>query len=118
MAPVKRNWSDAESKRGPCRNCGKRTRIELDHHCGRKHDKPEPRKDGDGLTKTLWVDPDAVIPLCSDCHRLATAKQLDRLPLLTVGEQLYAVRALGGIELARVYLAPSAYGRQHDLFRR
>lgn len=100
-----RDWDDAILKVAgePCRLC-EDTRIEAAHVVGREHD--QPKHEG---TKTLWVNPDAVIPLCRAHHDLYDGHQVDVLPVLTLEEQLRAVEDAGGIELARRRTCPTAY---------
>lgn len=63
-------------------------------------------------------DPDLCIPLCSrikggvGCHDAYDEHRLDVLPLVTVAEQLAAVRAAGGIERARARLIGRALGER------
>lgn len=103
-----RNWEDAEEKRFYCLVCGTPERVELAHVSGRKFDRP--KKQGQ---KTLWVNPDDVVPLCGPfpegCHGNYDHYRLDLLPYLTVAEQVRAVECLGGIEAARRRLCPSEY---------
>jgi len=103
----KRDWSDAEAKRTFCRVCGI-ANPELAHVIGRARDKPKRPH-----MKTLWVNPDAVVPLCGPfpegCHGAYDRHELDLLPYLTRQEQARAVLDAGGLELARRRLAPSLY---------
>lgn len=73
--------------RESCRGCG------YDGHLDAAHTIPRP------LCKSPR-DPDAVIPLCRACHGLAHAGKLDLLPLMTVQEQVFAVRNVGSIAYA------------------
>lgn len=118
----RRDWSDARAKvarEGCCRACGSTWQLEAAHVVGREHDgkgtfsdydesrgQPRPR-----LGKR-WVLPLRIIPLCAGCHRKEHRHELDTLPLLTLDEQLQAVADCGGIEQARVRLAPSQYARR------
>ncbi len=126
---------DAEGK---CRACGRPdTQVDLEaaHVSGRRFDEHKACTTcrntgtvtingklrtcgvckGRGHQKTLYVDPVRIIPLCgpeSDprtCHGKEHAGTLELLPLLKLDEQLQAVKDFGGIENARVRLAPSAY---------
>jgi len=101
----RRDWSDCQYKRAEgCRVCG-RYEVELAHTIGRaKQDKPKTPG-----SKTLWVNPDSVVPLCPDHHREYDAHQLDLLPYMPLAEQFNAVEAAPGLELARKRLCPSAY---------
>ncbi len=104
MSQPKRDWTDANEKREyGCRVCG-RYDVELAHTIGRKHD--QPKAPG---SKTLYVNPDSVVPLCPSIHRAYDAHQFDLLSYLTLAEQLDAVAKAGSIESARRRLAPSAY---------
>lgn len=119
---LRRDWTYAEDKRGPCRNCGATYRVELAHVTERTSDRYQPLRieDGDpadwtGEKGPIYVHPDRVLPLCgpatdvTTCHGKDHAKRLDLLPLLTLPEQIQAVADAGGIELARRRLAPSEY---------
>ncbi|HEV7769132.1 MAG TPA: HNH endonuclease signature motif containing protein [Solirubrobacterales bacterium] len=104
MSQPKRDWSDANGKRDyGCRVCG-RYEVELAHTIGRKHD--QPKTPG---SKTRYVHPDSVVPLCPSIHRAYDAHQFDLLGYLTTAEQAKAVEQAGGIESARRRLYPSAY---------
>jgi hypothetical protein len=111
-----RDWKEALEKvgeEGACRACGRSSNLETAHVSGRKFDKPKPGR------KTLWVDPDDVVPLCGNfayddahhfgCHARYDAHDLDLLPYLRTPEQVKAVQNYGSIELARRRLAPSLY---------
>ena len=127
---------DAEGK---CRACGRPdTEVDLEaaHVSGRRFDEHKPCTlcagdgvitamndklrtcgvcKGTGHRKAKYVHPDDIIPLCGpeadpkSCHGKEHAGKLELLPLLTVAEQLRAVKHFEGIENARVRLAPSAY---------
>lgn len=108
----KRDWSDCQEKReSGCRICGV-WGVELAHTIGRAHDKPKTPG-----SKTRYVHPDSVVPLCPKHHRAYDAHQLDLLPFLTLGEAVKATEQAGGIELARKRLAPSAYRLEYDIDR-
>lgn len=87
---MKRDWSQAEEKRGCRRVCGHHS-TDLAHTIGRAYD-------------SAVVNPDAVVPLCNafgnDCHGKYDRRELDLLPYLDIDEQIYCVDALGGIEVA------------------
>jgi len=103
----KRLWDDARAKverEDRCRFCGCGGRLEAAHIMGRKYDKPVFEAD-----KTLYVNPERIIPLCPDHHRQYDAHSLDILGYLAIEEQVQAVIDAGGIEQARRRLAPSAY---------
>jgi hypothetical protein len=72
---------------------------------------PCSRCHGSGVTTTLYVHPDSVIPLGSGHHKLYDAHSVDVLPVLTLEEQVRAVEDAGGIELARQRTCPSQYPR-------
>lgn len=104
----KRDWSDGRQKvedEGQCRVCGINRGLQAAHTLGRKHDLP--KRPGQ---KTLWVNPDGIVPLCQICHTAYDHHELDLLPYLTGSEELYAV-ANAGLEQARIRLAPSDYAR-------
>lgn len=87
----KRDWTQARAKvesEGCCRNCGN-DRIEELQACHTIS-----RSLGGGQS------PHSIIPMCADCHREQHAGELVLLPLLTLEEQLEAVRCVG---LARAY---------------
>lgn len=100
----RRDWSDAQVKRVPCRVCGAWP-VDLAHVVGRKHDRRGPNQ-------MFYVRPESVVGLCREHHSKFDAHELDLLPYLTLEEQLDAVRSAGGIELARVRLAPSQYRKE------
>lgn len=108
---TRRDWSDAEYKRASgCRvgysegyeSCD--GPVELAHSVGRRWDEPREwvlvyESDDSRMERRasfeLWVDPDAVVPLCRDHHRAYDAHRLDLLPYLTLEEQAYAASKLG-----------------------
>lgn len=95
--PLRRDWSSARQKierEGRCRVCGSGEFLQAGHTISRAK---QDVKDG----AQLIVKADAVVPLCAVCHRKYDARQLDLLPYVTLWEQLCAVEAAGGIELAR-----------------
>ena len=82
-------WTAAVKKcreEGRCRNCGSRDGLETCHVIARSIG---------GKMK-----PESVLPLCFRCHRLQHEHRLEILPLLTLDEQLEAVRVVGS---ARAY---------------
>lgn len=97
-----RVWTEeANDKRAEgCRICGDST-VELAHVTGRTHDRP--RTPG---AETVYVEPESVIPLCSEHHRAYDAKALDIISYLRTPEQVRAVEDLGSIESARRRLCP------------
>ena len=103
-----RDWRDSVAKleaEGCCRVCGIERGLQQAHTAGRRFDVTRPGR------KTLWVNPDAIVPLCPHCHHDYDAHDLDLLPYLTLDEQLYVVKVMGGIEAARIRLAPRDYKR-------
>lgn len=105
---LKRDWTDAEEKRTYCRICGTFSNVELAHVMGRKYD--QPKTPG---SKTLYVHPDSVVPLCGPfpegCHGDQEHGRVDLLPYLTPDEQLRAVYEAGSIDTARRRLCPSEF---------
>ena len=103
-----RDWDDAIAKvreEGQCRVCGVQRGLEAAHLAPRRHDKP--KRFG---SKTLYVDPDNIICLCAHCHRdRFDMGRLDILEYLTIEEQVHVVKVMGGIENARMRLAPLDY---------
>lgn len=108
-----RDWTDANAKvelEARCRVCGyEGPGIERAHIMGRKYDQPAHTG-----TKTLYVNPLDILPLCpvfapERCHERFDHHELDLLPFLAPEEQTRAVEVAGGIEAARKRLAPSAY---------
>jgi hypothetical protein len=109
MGP-KRDWGDIDIDRNdPCRICDLRGRTERAHISGRRFDQ---RKPG---SKTLYVHPLDVVPLCGpatdyrSCHYRVDHGELDLLEHLRPVEQARAVEVMGTIEAARMRLAPSDY---------
>jgi hypothetical protein len=103
---IDRDWTKADEKcrqEGRCRRCGV-NRIERAHLAPRTHD--ERVKVG---SKKRRVAADNCVPLCPSCHRKFDHREIDILEYLTIDEQLHVVRALGGIENARMRLAPLDY---------
>lgn len=109
----KRDWTDARAKveiEGRCRVCGwEGEGLEAGHIMGRRYD--EPAHTG---TKTLYVNPLRIAPLCpafapEHCHQSYDEKQLDLLSYLAVEEQAQAVLDAGSIESARRRLCPGAF---------
>jgi hypothetical protein len=106
----KRYWIDAHSKvdiEARCRVCGwEGDGLETAHIMGRKFDQPAHTG-----TRTLYVNPLDVVPLCpvfapEKCHHRYDHKELDLLPFLAPEEQTRAVEVAGGIEAARKRVAP------------
>jgi hypothetical protein len=103
-----RVWTDeAQGKRSEgCRVCGYHE-VELAHVSGRVFD--QPRTPG---AKTVYVEPESVVPLCPEHHKAYDAHALDLLPFLRAPEQLRAVKDYGLIETARRRLCPSEYRQE------
>jgi hypothetical protein len=108
-----RDWTPALEKveeEGCCRVC-KRTdrKLEAAHILGREHDEPKTGANGQPL-KELIVVKDRIIPACGPfpegCHGDVDMRRISLLPFLTLEEQLQAVSDAGGIEAARIRLAP------------
>ena len=79
--------------------------VEAAHILGRKYDQPI----AEG-SKTLFVLPDRIVPLCSyegGCHGHYDRHALDLLPYLTPAEQAQAVLDAGSIGLALKRISPS-----------
>lgn len=93
---VRRDWSDAEIKRQPCRVCGN-PNAELAHLIGRSRDVVLRGPRGG---EYRYVHPDSVVPLCSEHHRLYDERRLDLLPHATLEEQIRAIEDAGGIVAA------------------
>lgn len=112
----KRDWTDARAKveeEACCRIC-KRSEasdrpLEAAHVLGREHDEPKLGADGWPL-KELYVDPERIFPACgpspSGCHGEAERNEINVLSVLSLSEQIKAVEDAGGIEAARIRLAP------------
>lgn len=108
----KRDWSEAEKKRGRCRVCGHRY-TELAHTYSRfAQDELVVGPRGGEVLKVKAV---SVVPLCKEwmpgdypgnfipyagCHKLYDQHKLDLLPHLTLEEQLEVVRAAGNLVTA------------------
>lgn len=78
--------------------------MELAHVTGRAYDRP--RTPG---SKTVYVEPESVVPLCKEHHMEYDAHQREILCYLETPEQVRAVEDLGSIESARRRLAPNLY---------
>lgn len=121
---VRRDWSDARRKvedEGRCRLCSAvGVKLDAAHLVGRRFDRP--RVEGSS-SRVLYVHPDAIVPLCANtvvgnggdarvrvgCHYKYDAGDVSLLAVLTLDEQIRAVRDAGGIELARLRLDSPAY---------
>ncbi|HUB98537.1 MAG TPA: hypothetical protein VMS11_01810 [Solirubrobacterales bacterium] len=112
-----RDWKDARAKvdeEGCCRICKRSDRkLEAAHVLGREHDEPKVNKRTGEILKVLYVHPDRVLPACgaapdgtAGCHEDVDAHRINYLQHLTLPEQLQAVKDAGGIEAARIRLAP------------
>lgn len=108
-----RDWTPALEKveeEGCCRICKCTDRkLEAAHILGREYDEPKVTPDGRVL-KVLVVKKDRIVPACGPfpegCHGDIDLKRVDLLPVLTLEEQLQAVKDAGGIQHARTLLAP------------
>ncbi len=92
--PTKRDWTAARAKveaEQYCRLCGRRTFLEAAHTIGRKYQ--DEKKTGPRGGVSLWVNPDSIIPLCSQCHRLQHQKKVSVLRVLDWAELSNAARA-------------------------
>lgn len=97
-----RSWVDALAKvqrEGRCRVCGETRDLEAAHVVGRKHD---PVVVGPRGGESIYVHPDAIVPLCGGftdnfCHRAYDHHEIDLLPYLHIHEQVRAVEDAGGI---------------------
>lgn len=107
----RRIWESAELKKereGACRVCAAHNVVtdgplEAAHIIGREHDRWR-----DDL-QAYWVDPDSVVPLCSEHHRLYHVRELDLLPYLTLDEQHLAVDQADGIFSAYRKTCPATF---------
>lgn len=97
-----RVWPDEtlEKKEERCRVCGIEG-VELAHITGRAWDRP--RTPG---AKTVYVEPQSIVPLCPRHHRQYDAHALDLLPYLELPEELRAIEDMGSIGLALKRLSP------------
>lgn len=117
----KRDWSAIEIDQfTPCLVCGIVGRTERAHVSGRKYDQPHPDRP---TSKTLWVNPLDIAPLCGpaldpqSCHYRFDHGLLDLMEHLTPEQQLRAVELHGSIEQARRRLAPLDYRREIETAR-
>lgn len=111
----KRDWREAQAKledEAECRFCGKGINLEKCHISGRKYDQPHPERPESSV---LWVNPLDIVILdgpstdSGSCHYKFDHGLIDLQEFLTVEEQARCVEVLGGIENARMRLAPSDY---------
>lgn len=112
----RRSWKAALEKveaEGQCRVCGTTEYLDAAHTISRKAQDVEVTGSRGG--RHIYVMPDSVVPLCNGfangCHGLYDGRELDLLPYLSIDEQLNAVDAAGGIEMARRRLCPSEYAK-------
>ena len=115
----RREWTEARAKveaESKCRFCGL---SEGEYYVG---------ESGPSFCRLeaahLWPrsrggtqNPDGIVPLCGDCHRLFDSFRLDLLAVLSSDEQVELVRQSGGIELARVRVLPSEYPKRSERFQ-
>ena len=114
MGP-RRDWRDARNKvedEGRCRLCHIARGLEAAHVLGRRFDRPKLGQ------KTLWVNPDSVVPLCRACHSEYDAHEVSILPRLTRAEQLQALKDAGTIEAVRRRTDPLDFARPIERARR
>ena len=83
-------------------------RIELAHITKRRFDRP--RYDG----KTVYVEPESILPLCTYHHANYDTGQIDILSLLSTRQQVRAVEDYGSITKALERIAPSLSKRIND----
>lgn len=110
----KRDWVDARAKCDEercCRICKRTDRpIEAAHVLGREHDEPKVSKTTGAILQELYVHPDRIFPACGPfpdgCHGDVDMRRINYLGFLTLEEQIQAVKDAGGIEPARMRLAP------------
>ncbi|MGE4178096.1 MAG: HNH endonuclease signature motif containing protein [Thermoleophilia bacterium] len=111
-APPERIWTEARAKcdrEGCCRVCGRTPgelppghRLEAAHLIGREHDRPRPHPDVLGPpVGPLWVNPLAVVPLCTEHHTEFDGRRLDVLPFINFDEQAHAVSLVGIVAALR-----------------
>ncbi len=113
-AGKRRHWDAAiekVEKEAYCRVCWATEYLDAAHTYSRKDQDTEVTGSRGGTH--VYVNPDSVVPLCNGfangCHGLYDGRELDLLPYLSGEEQYDAVRAAGGIEMARKRLCPSEY---------
>jgi 5-methylcytosine-specific restriction endonuclease McrA len=105
----RRDWTEAITKvqeEGRCRVCGASENLEAAHVIPRA--KSDERVTGPRGGEVLRVPRDAVVPLCREHHGDYDAHRLDLLPFLFVPEQIFAVKAAGGILSALKRISASA----------
>lgn len=115
MMGPKRDWSDAREKvedEGKCRACGITRGLQAAHISRRSFDSPKPGR------KTLWVNPDSIVPLCPPCHTAYDHLELSILRWLTHAEQMKALEDMGTIEAVRKRTDPLDYTRTIEQARR
>jgi hypothetical protein len=114
------DWSEALKKKlrlGCCRVCKARHRgLEAAHTISRRFQdqyrtvvvasgtaerwgKPYTYEE---RRKERYVPADAIVPLCTDCHRAYDAHELNLLPYMTYAEQANAVFAVGMVRALRL----------------
>jgi hypothetical protein len=115
MMGPRRDWSDAREKveaEGRCRVCGITRGLQAAHITRRSFDAPKPGR------KTLWVNPDSILPLCPRCHSEYDSHEISILGKLTHPEQLKALGDMGTIEAVRRRTDPLDYTRVIEQARR
>ena len=90
----RRNWKEARQKVERegfrCRVCRSSFQVEAAHVI--------PRSLAPGVGTNMGAD--NIVPLCRECHVEYDQHRLSLLPVLTLPEQVAAVRQAGGIALA------------------
>lgn len=97
---MKRDWSKAFAKletEGRCRACGDSSFLDMAHLAPRRFDA---KVIGPRGGKTLYVDPNNIIPLCgswstNNCHSRFDAHELDLSTYLTEEEKQHCIEVLG-----------------------
>lgn len=115
MLGPKRDWKDAVAKvesEGRCRVCHIERGLQCAHVTRRSFDSPKPGR------KTLWVNPDSIVPLCQVCHSEYDRHELSILAHLTHAEQVKALEDMNTIEAVRRRTDPLDYTRTMEEARR
>lgn len=113
----RRDWTIArlkvdEQEGGRCRVCRTNHRVEAAHIIGREADR---YVDGEPQSQPWVVLPTRIVPLCgpatdpTTCHGKYDLHRLNLIGYLAPEEEARAVLDAGGLEQARVRIAPLAY---------
>lgn len=108
----RRDWTAAREKCEDGCRIGRRCEgpIEAAHIVGRDRDRFT--LSGEPHGRSVWpVEPLRIVPLCRKHHGEFDRHERDILGFLNAEEQAQACLDAGGLELARVRLAPLAYER-------